>query len=97
MTIVSNNLIQLNMQKERFDINAETLLQQLGFVVTGRYDTTLSVTPPAGWTKETQGPFHTVFRGPNDEEIWSFIKYSEWDRHGFLQARGISQMKEGGK
>lgn len=100
MTTISNNLEELNKQKRGLTINAETLLQQLGFVVTGKNDITLSVTLPAGWTEENlgranyeKGSFHTVFRGPNNEEIWSFVKHDPLDRRSFLHARGIGQMK----
>jgi len=40
---------------------------------------------PDGWTVENQGPFHTVFHGPNGEKLWSFIKFDPWDRHSFLE------------
>lgn len=89
MARISNNLEELNRQKGRLTITAETLLQQLGFVVTDKNDITLNVTLPAGWIEENQGAFHTVFRGPNGEEVWSFVKYDPWDRHSFLHAHGI--------
>ena len=92
MATISNNLEELNKQKGRLTITAETLLQQIGFVVTGKNDITLNVTLPAGWIEENQGAFHTVFRGPNGEEIWSFVKYDFWDRHSFLHARGIEEV-----
>jgi len=87
---ISNNLIELN-GKKRLSISAETLLQRLGFTLKGSEDIFFNVDLPNGWTHENQGQFHNVFHGPNGEEVWSFIKYDPWDRHSFLQARGISE------
>lgn len=87
---ISNNLKELN-GKRHCSIPAATLLERLGFTIKGFYDITLDVDLPDGWTHENKGQFHNVFRGPNGEEVRSFIKYDPWDRHSFLQARNISE------
>ena len=87
---ISNNLEELNGKRHR-NTPAATLLERLGFTLKGSNDITLDVDLPDGWMHENQGQFHNVFRGPNGEEVWSFIKYDPWDRHSFLQARGISE------
>lgn len=91
MATISNNLEEVNGQKRGLSIDAKTLLTRLGFTISGESDIALTVTIPAGWVEENQGSFHTVFRGPNGEEVWSFIKYDSWDRHSFLHARGIEE------
>lgn len=90
MFTISNNLIELNNQRQS-RLTAATVLERLGFTLQGSSDITLDVALPDGWTHENQGQFHNVFRGPNGEEVWSFIKYDPWDRHSFLQARNISE------
>ena len=88
---ISNNLEELNglRYSDMGGIDAKALLEKLGFILSGSNDTCFNATPPANWTVENQGEFHTVFYGPNGEEVWSFIKYDPWDRRSFLQARNV--------
>lgn len=85
---ISNKLEEVN-RKRSSNLDAATLLQRLGFKILKSDDISHLVNLPDGWTYENQGTFHTVFHGPNDEEVWSFIKNDPWDRHSFLQARNI--------
>ena len=90
---ISNNLEELNGvmrgNKGGVGMDAKTLLEKLGFTISDPGDISFNVTLPAGWTVKNEGSFHTVFHGPNGEEVWSFIKYDPWDRHSFLQARNV--------
>ena len=86
---ISNNLTELNGLTRNIDLDAKTLLTRLGFNPTDSGSICLSVTLPSGWREERQGGFHTVFYGPEGQELWSFIKYDPWDRHSFLQARNV--------
>jgi len=90
MFTISNNLIELNNQRQS-RLTAATVLERLGFTIQGSGDITLDVALPDGWTHENKGQFHNVFYGPNGETVRSFIKYAPGDRHSFLQARNISE------
>lgn len=82
---ISNNLEQVN-KKSPGSLTAEELLKYLGFTILESDDIAALVSLPNGWRRENQGRFHNVFYGPKGQELWSFIKGDEWDRHSFLQA-----------
>lgn len=90
MARISNNLEEINGQTDELPIDAKTLLTRLGFTISGESDIAFIVTIPAGWVEENQGSFHTVFRGPKGESLWSFIKPDFYDRQSFLRARRIN-------
>ena len=90
MFTISNNLIELNNQRQS-RLTAATVLERLGFTIQRSSDITLDVALPDGWTHENQGQFSQCFYGPNGETVWSVIRYDPWDRYSFLQARNISK------
>lgn len=64
-------------------------LEALGFTVKDSDDELFySVTPPSGWTKETQGFWTTVYDEEGNEQISMFFKGAWYDRDAFLNFRG---------
>jgi len=65
--------------------NSKELLEALGFKIVKQYDDLFfEVTPPLGWTKETQG-FWTYIKDQDGKEVASqFFKGASYDRNAFI-------------
>jgi len=61
-------------------------LERLGFtnIRPGRKDLFYSVTPPKGWTKETQGFWTTVKDEKGNERMTQFYKGAFYDERAFV-------------
>lgn len=60
-------------------------LEELGFIVVREMnDLFYEVIPPAGWTKQTQGYWTTIYDAEGIERIFQFFKGAIYDRDAFL-------------